>query len=209
MKYSPASISTFLLIGVLAAAPARAQPASGPGAKRVGVGIAISDASEVVFVGSSDTLGAGLLPTFFVPIDLTSRFRVEPEFSGFRDSYTHHGTTADDTHRRSLIQVGTGAFGLARTGRFALYYGGRVAYLRSRLSSIREPDPARESVSQNSGWLFAPAVGAELYLTEYLSIGGETSLKFISWSGQSTSLSTSGTSLSSHGALTLRFYFPR
>jgi hypothetical protein len=209
MKYSIAAISTLLLTGVLVGAPARAQPASEPGSRRVGVGIAISDATEVLFVGSSDTLGAGLFPTIFVPIDLTSRFRVEPEFSEFQDSSTHHDDRGDDTHRRSLIQIGTGAFGLARMGRFALYYGGRVAYLRSKQSSIREPAPTQESTTQTSGWLFAPALGAEFYLTEYLSIGGETSLKFVSWSGESTSSTTSGTSLSAHGALTLRFYFPR
>jgi hypothetical protein len=207
MKGGVASISILVATGVLLTASAGAQSASSIKPRRVGVGVAISDASEVLLVGARDAVGAGLFPAIFLPINITSRFRVEPELSGLRESSTHSDGLEDSTRRRSLVQVGAGTFGLARRERLTLYYGGRLAYLRLTLSSFREPSPAEENTYQTGGWLFAPVIGAEYHVTEYLSVGGETSLKFISWSDDAASTNRSGTSVSSHGALTLRFYF--
>ena len=197
--------------GTLLSASVLAQGTASPNTRRVGVGVAISDAGEVAaegaYLGSTYRVTtAALLPTIFIPIDVTSRFRLEPELSGYRNSNTHiGGTFGDDTSSSSLLQVGTGVFGLARHERFTLYYGGRVASLRFGVSSIRN---TREYTSSARGWLLAPTMGAEYFLTEFLSVGGEASLKFVSWNNETSPSMTTGTSVASHGALALRFYFP-
>ena len=115
-----------------------------------------------------------------------------------------------------MFHIGTGAFGVTTRERFKLYYGGRIAYLRYKQSS---ETGSVESFTYPSipGWLVAPAIGAEYFLSDHLSLGGEVQVQFITWSaesvprtagGISTSTSLSGSSIATHGTLVLRFYLP-
>jgi hypothetical protein len=83
------------------------------------------------------------------------------------------------------MRFGVGAFGVASKDRFSLYYGGRVGYQRYHQSSksASPSDPTLESDTYPTipAWVFAPTIGAEYFLSERLSLGGEAQVRFISW----------------------------
>jgi hypothetical protein len=185
---------------------------------RVGLGVSISDAGEILVAGSDYTVP--IIPTILVPIDLWGRFRVEPEVGGYRSSSVFEiGPTPSasqiSTSTNSLVRFGVGAFGIAGKDRFTLHYGGRVGYQRYHHSS-KSAGPSGSTFESFTypvipAWVFAPTIGAEYFLSERLSVGGEVQARFTSWnavSGRNEDESVSGTSFATRASLVLRFYLP-
>jgi hypothetical protein len=185
---------------------------------RVGMGVSISDAGELLTVGSGNTPISVIAPTISVPINITSRFRVEPEVGFYRNSSTVDSSPPilSRTTTSSSAKVGAGAFGVASTGRFTLYYGARVDYLRFTQSSVSGSGPNTATYPTYPGFLIAPAVGGEYFLSEHLSLGGEVQVRFTSSKANPSTATSpvisgapiiSSTTASTHGAFVLRFYF--
>jgi hypothetical protein len=206
-------------VGILIATSAFAQSSSSAVHGRVGLGVSISDAGEILVAGSDYTVP--VIPTILVPINLFSRFRVESEVGGYRDSSIDEtaltaSVSATYTRTSSLIRFGVGAFGIASKDRFSLYYGGRVGYQRYHQSSKSGSSSSSRTDESFTypvipAWVFAPTIGAEYFLSDRLSLGGEAQVRFISWnavSERNPDESVSGTSSSTRGSLVLRFYFP-
>jgi hypothetical protein len=181
----------------------------------IGLGVAFSDVSDLVTVLSDDAIASTLVPGVLVPIDVNSRFRLEPEIGGYRNSSTltqslGSAGTLPSTRTYTFFRAGTGAFWLTRRDRVTVYYGGRVAYLHYTQSLSGSGSYSYPSIP---GKMFAPAVGAEFRLSDHFRLGGEVQLRFVSWETSSTNSSPTfssvitGDSVSTHGALTLRFYF--
>src|SRR5713101_955942 len=61
---------------------------------RIGLGISISDVGEVVLVGTGNTPASVITPTILVPINISSRFRVEPEMGFYWNTFTNEATSA-------------------------------------------------------------------------------------------------------------------
>src|ERR1700687_946441 len=120
------------LVGCLFATPVFAQNAPSPVRPRIGLGVSISDAGNLFVAGLGSTPASVIAPTIFVPINVTSRCRVEPEVGIYRNSVTNGSTQFSParTTTNSSVHVGAGAFALTSTERFTVYYGARVAYLR-------------------------------------------------------------------------------
>jgi hypothetical protein len=180
---------------------------------RVGLGVAISDVGSLIAAGSGNSPPSGFAPTIFVPITVTPWFRLEPEVgiyrSSFTETYSNGGPTTpfSVTVTTSTVHVGTGAFGVTSRERFTLYYGARVGYLRdSRTESATSHASDRITIP---GFFFAPAIGGEYFLSDHVSLGAEVQVRFSSWDWNREREGFSGTSAATHGAVVLRFYFPK
>lgn len=94
-----------VLFGLLLAATASAQDAA-----RVGLGVSISDFGDFLIISSEITPASNITPTIFVPINVSSRFRIEPEMGVAWASSTNSSGRTDSTsvvHARSGTQART------------------------------------------------------------------------------------------------------
>jgi hypothetical protein len=208
------SVCSLTIMCALGATNVLAQTA--PAGPHLGLGVAFSDVSDLVTVLSDDAMAATLVPGVLVPIDVTSHFRLEPEVGGFRNSSTLTqslgipGVLPSSTRTYTFFRAGTGAFWLTTRDRVTIYYGGRLAYLRYTQSQTGSGSFTYPTIP---GKMFAPAVGGEFRLSDHFRLGGEAQVRFVSWetssmpSGAPFTSTIAGDSVSTHGALTLRFYF--
>ncbi len=193
------------LLCLLAAPSALAQGGTIP---RVGLGVSISDAGELNVVGGPTAATSVITPTILVPINLSSRFRVEPEVGYFQNSYTSTSGVVSQTTTDTSARFGAGAFLLTSAQRFTLSYGVRAAYLRNSQSFAGASSSANSSTTV-PGFLVAPAIGGEYFLSDRLSLGGEVQLRFTSLKATTAATfpaTSTATTTSTHGAFVLRFY---
>ena len=220
MKRSSWTVA-FVGFAALALAMSTFAQSATPARGGIGLGVSISDTGDLTAAALSSRGPSGIAPAIFVPIDITSRFRLEPEVGMFRGSLTSTYTigrtvSLSETLTNTGIRVGTGVFGVSSKERFKTYYGARVGYLRtthrssesaSASSELRIPGLSVSNEVTIPGFFVAPTVGGEYFLSENLSLGGEVQVKYTSWDSSERLENVSGTSTSTHGALVLRFYF--
>jgi hypothetical protein len=180
---------------------------------RIGLGISISDVGEVVLVGTGNTPASVITPTILVPINISSRFRVEPEMGFYWNTFTNEATSAVParTRKSTSIHFGAGAFWLASTERFTMSYGARIAYLRYTQSDVGTSGTESFNFPTFPGFFVAPSVGGEYFLSDHLSLGGEVQVRYTSSKATSANrfvAPISATTTTTHGAFVLRFYFP-
>lgn len=188
--------------------------------RRVGLGVSLSDSSEVFIVAGEGSLKIQFVPVLLIPIDLAPRFRIEPEVSVLRiDSTTStnapgSGSQLNQERIQTMLHVGTGAFGRTTRDRLGVYYGARFAYLRYSASSDSQFSPSRTTPA-SPAFLLAPTVGGEYFLGDRFSLGAELQVRFIWWDdqevegrlGPTVTTTNSGNSIATRGAFTVRFYF--
>jgi hypothetical protein len=144
-------------------------------------------------------------PTIFVPINMSSRFRIEPEIGIGWASATNTSGRTDST---SVVHSGSGAFGLASKDRFTAYYGARIAYIRFGQSSTFSTGTNSFTYPSANGFFVAPAIGGEYFLSDRLSLGGEVQVRYTrsTFDASSGSGSITTKSANTRGAITLRFW---
>jgi len=179
---------------------AQAQETTPAKRTRVGIGIAITESIESV--SWYDTTPVSI----FVPIDLSARFRIEPEIGFMRSS-------EDEAERykrsRKGFYVGVGIFPMTGRENVNLYYGVRLGFVRTYWSyyyglELTDDRPQR-------GFFFAPAVGGELFLSSSFALGGEAQFRYISISGEGTDsgykIELSTLERSTRALFFIRFFF--
>lgn len=134
-------------------------------------------------------------------ISPSKSFRLEPEF-GLRFSKTQPSNSS-----ASIISVGLGALGMFQRNNLNLYGGLRFEF--GRMKSTSQYSSGTTGVSRI---MIGPAFGAEYYLGENFTFGGEVGLRYFSsastvdpkpseYKGASSSYLTTDT------GLFVRFYF--
>lgn len=156
-----------------------AQPEQTMQKTRLGMGVAMG---KEVFGLYGMNLTVLDFPSFYLPIQFGSTFRVEPEFGFYK--YAN-----DDDYMTMLI--GCGFFLTNYLGSFNLYYGGRVGmYLNS--ATILETDmnwddtindwveTTEEIEWSRNDMVFSPTIGAECHICKRkLSLGGEIQFNYL------------------------------
>lgn len=146
---------------------------------RWGIGISVSGNTGVIFV----------------PIEVSQRFRLEPEF----DVYRGESRRRDYSSTQTNLSVGSGFFAMTRTGNVNVYYGARLT-ITSMLSTWK--DRGEPDERSGSGFSVGGVVGGEYFLGDRFTLGGEARLivSYLRRYGDSTVFRTRGLGL-------LRYYF--
>ena len=175
-------VFAILLISLLLVIQIQAQEKS----MRFGLGVSIG--TELQNNDNERTTPLSI-PTFYVPIILSPKFRIEPQI-GFLI-----GTSSDDDKDQTnkMFSIGAGIFMQSRKGKADLYYGLRVGVLLSSykievappdsaqqqpMGPFAPPPPQDESDSMTDIFI-GPAIGGEYFVSDHLSVGGEIELQYI------------------------------
>jgi hypothetical protein len=114
----------------------------------------------------------GLLdfPTFYLPVQLGSMFRVEPEFGYY--SFKESNST---TSTYSTMIIGIGLFYTKWYGKCDIYMGGRFQYW---MWKYKEENGTSIDESRTD-YMFGPAIGAECWCCDHISFGGELQFNYM------------------------------
>lgn len=172
-------------------------------ARRIGIGVAIGDITGIAAVtalGTTEDTAAA--PSIFVPVQITSRFRVEPEISLFRHSHEE-----PFEYKVNAVEVGIGLFPQRLTESYRLYYGVRVGYVR-----VKEEEPRRIAglatrTQTIDGFFAAPAIGGEYLLSDRFGLGAEAQIRHTAVSGDDDGDSVKTSATATRVLFTTRFYF--
>ncbi|HEX9935281.1 MAG TPA: outer membrane beta-barrel protein [bacterium] len=153
---------------------------------RMGVGLILLDRSLFNIVGmlsnvSSDNLFGSadmsmLMPPSRIhfPIKM-GNMMIEPEFGFYRTSASESDDLGESTESSTSLRIGGGLFMVSPLQKVDFYYGGRVGIVR--YSEKQEYDPKTGKSVSSSGsqtnLYLGPCMGAEYYINEHFSFGGE------------------------------------
>ncbi|HVP69164.1 MAG TPA: hypothetical protein VMT17_18080 [Anaeromyxobacteraceae bacterium] len=195
---------------VLAAPLVRADDSTLP---PIGVGVGVNVGN--VFSGGS--LAASPV-NLYVPINLSSAFRLEPSFGYW---YVGRGTTVSALNGVSVskggyaVDLGVGAFYLIHpTTPFTVYVGGRLGLVFTGFSTV--PDPVAGVVTNYSevDMYVNPTLGLEWAISRNFAFSGEAAPAFRFYFNPSVSAGNASTTLSGskfgtgfQAVLMLRLYF--
>lgn len=128
--------------------------------KKCRVGIGVSLGKEYMWFGSSN-----VFPTFYVPIDISSKFRLEPEI-GF-NLYSESFGIWDEPS--SIIYLGCGIFAMSQKEKVNIYYGARTGLIFTSYNWN----------GSRTDFYVGPVTGGEYFLTKNFSLGGEIQVSYI------------------------------
>lgn len=101
-------------------------------------------------------------------------FRIEPEFGVRSGKYE----TTSFKSRSSSFCLGVGTFGMIQKNKLNLYGGLRFEY---GIAKSTEESMGSSVTDKTDRQTFGPVIGAEYYLGEHFTFGGEAGLKFVSF----------------------------
>ncbi|MFQ6615882.1 MAG: outer membrane beta-barrel protein [Fidelibacterota bacterium] len=171
------------------------QDATKQGQTKWGIGIALvgGGIGSLLELFAFDDGIAG--PAIFIPIDLSPRFRLEPEIGLLTSSSSDDGYSSSST----ALSLGLGLLPMSRAGNVNVYYGGRLGITRSSSSYEYDGDSEKDS---ESAFFVAAVGGGEYLLANRFTLGGEAQLRRFSLGGD-----TESATISTRGLLFVRFYF--
>lgn len=117
---------------------------------------------------------------FYVPIIVSSHFRLEPEIGYYRYS----GSGEDWKESRKRLSIGCGIFFITRKGKVDIYYGARLGLIST--SYFYETTTYLRDESRTDFYI-GPAIGGEYFFSNHFSLGGEIQINHISigqWSDE-------------------------
>jgi hypothetical protein len=117
---------------------------------RIGIGVGLSTLYE--------------LPSFYLPINVSSKFRLEPEI-GF---YRHSAASFFGEEISTTLSIGCGIFRVVSKGKADMYYGARTGLVYNSYRTISITD-----------FYVGPATGGDYLFDKHFSLGGEIQLNFV------------------------------
>jgi len=142
--------------------------------ERSRIGFGVSLGKEII---SSDG-GLTLLdfPSFYVPINISSHFRFEPEIGYYR--YSESGEYGESSNE--ILSIGCGIFLMTRKGKVDIYYGARLGLISTSYSYRYTWDGVDSYDDSKTDFYVGPVLGGEYFFTKHLSLGGEIQFNYIS-----------------------------
>lgn len=145
-------------------------------------------------------------PSFYIPVIISTGFRIEPEIGLYRYS------VSDDFWKQSysIFAMGCGFFSMTHKEKVDIYYGMRIK-LR-RISSSYEfqyswygYQESEKDKSSKTDVYIGPAVGGEYFFSRNLSIGGEIQLNYV-FLGHWDDNNSSASEIKTNTLIFLRWY---
>lgn len=192
------------LLGLGLAATAYAEPF----APRAGIGLGLSTENgllPVLKLISTTAANAFAGPTVYVPLQLTSYFRLEPSLSytsltrSTDTQETASSPSSTKTQSISAYTIGLGGYYVSTpTEGVRVYAGPRIAAISASEESsfANSPDPLGRSnaavtktiVTETTGFSVAGVVGAEYYPHPRLAVGAEAGISHTTFSNPTTTV---------------------
>jgi hypothetical protein len=147
------------------------------------------------------------ISNFLIPIRVSPRVTIEPEFGFFRVSTEDAGATSKFSNTR----IGVGLLlGFAERGGLHPYIGPRFGW--NRTSSESSFGGGGTFTTKLSGWNFGGVIGAHHFFSPHFSLGGEIqlmrgSLSIEEDSGAPAPSDESSSSVTTGGVAVLRWFF--
>lgn len=149
--------------------------------KRSRIGIGISMGKEITSSNGS-VLTLFDFPSIYVPIIISSKFRLEPGIGFYR--YSDSGTDWEES--TTILSLSFGIFVVTRKDKVDIYYG-----VRNGLICIWDYDRydwngTERYERSKTDYYFGPAMGGEYFFSKHFSLGGEVQLNYVfigQWDG--------------------------
>lgn len=161
-------------------------------ARRIGIGAALGSIHDLFSVIAMDTTEDTIAaPAILIPLQVTNRFRLEPEIGVFR-----HSRSERTDYSANGVEIGVGVFPQTLQQNFRLYYGVRVGYVKreeekKKTISLRTAEITETQTQTSDGFFVAPAVGGEYLFSDHFSLGAEVQYRHTSVEGLAFSTFTS------------------
>jgi len=200
MKRFTLVLLVVMLAGGLVYAQEKATTASVDG-MRVGMGVSFGKETfpEISMFSPMSLLD---FPTFYVPIQLNSMFRVEPEFGLYRVKMT----SGSSSQTISIMCIGAGILYTKWYGNCDIYAGGRLQYFMWKQSYSN----GTSSDSDKKDLVISPVIGAEAYACKHVSFGGEVQFNIGTlgnWEGGNSTDDEDVSFLKTKGLFFIRWWF--
>ena len=139
-------------------------------------GIGVSMGKEVLGFEDGGLVTVFDFPSFYMPILISPRFRLEPEIGLWR--YSGSGKNWEESY--TILSLGCGIFPMTKKGKVYIYYGARFGLIRISYSAEYSWNGHTESDDDSkTDFHVSPAIGGEYFFTDHLSLGGEAQLNYI------------------------------
>lgn len=139
---------------------------------RIGFGVSLG--KEIIDLdGGALTLFD--FPSFYLPISISSRFRLEPEI-GY---YHYSGSDEDWKVSETIISGGCGIFFMTRKEKVNIYFGARLGIMSTSSSWEYSWNGQEKDKDSKTDFFIGPALGGEYFFTKNLSLGGEIQVNYI------------------------------
>jgi hypothetical protein len=178
---------------------------------KIGFGVSIVDVKDLIRILSGD---GDISPSIFLPINVSSKLRIEPEIGFFTVTSEDKTPTQNEKNKdySDQFHFGIGIFPLKDLVSYNLYYGARLGYIH--FSSYNENDmgyTVREE-SSSGGFFISPTIGGEYFFNNHFSLGGEVQVRFTSLNGEEKKdmnivTDFSSSSISTRAIVLIRCYF--
>ena len=146
--------------------------------KTKGLGFGVSLGKE--FLGGTE-LNISLLdfPSFYVPIILSSTFKLEPEigFYSYSMSIEDPNEGWEKVEYYNIFSLGLGIFPLKQYDKVIIHYGVRLGLIHYSLKDCL--DDKKVEKSSKTDYIISPSTGGEYFFNEHFSLGGETQLNIV------------------------------
>ncbi|MDZ7262523.1 MAG: hypothetical protein ONB05_10515 [candidate division KSB1 bacterium] len=197
-------LTLIILVGIIFFLSSNMLPAQEK-TPRIGVGVSLG--KEAIPIEDYEVSAVFTLfdfPSFYIPILISPRFKLEPEIGLYRYSRS----TKDSESSNMVFSLGCSIFPMTQKGKVSIYYGARLEIVRFSFSYKYSQDGHHESrEDSNTDFYIGPAIGGEYFFTEHLSVGGETQVNFIFIGQGDDTEDTSESVIRTKTLIFLRWYF--
>ena len=171
-------------------------------ATRIGIGVSLG--KEAIPIDDNFVFSWFDYPNFYIPILISSHFRLEPVLG-----FYHYSRSRDDMKRSDdIFSLGCGIFPVTQKEKLYIYYGARLEAIHYS-SSYEYPDFNNQESDKASktDFYIGPAIGGEYFFSEHFSLGGEDQVSFIFIGQDDGSDNDSESAIRNKTLFFLRWYF--
>jgi len=200
-------LASVVLMGMLFPQIFPQEPKVQTGNIKTGIGFEFQTIGPLVAALTNSSSASG---SIYLPM-VTEKFMIEPNISFMydKDEVDYENPDYDDQEDyESYLMVNVGLFFLNyKSEKLRTYTGARIGMATSKSKSVYSDD-----VTKGKAFLFGPAMGAEYFISEHFSFGGECTLRisrgteegFDYWGSEVTETETTTLLVPT---LMVRFYF--
>ena len=147
-------------------------------------GIGVNFAKDFVYANVGEDFSIVSLPYDFSNFSVIIRgekYRVEPSCGYFRLSSSYSGPSSSSEYTSSNWRLGLSLASNSTTGSMHHYYGISVGFIFSSISGEYSSEFFSDKEDDSkTDFFIGPVLGGEYNFSEYLSLGGEVQINYIS-----------------------------